>query len=257
MDQVNQMFLNQIVHMYDCTIFNRCDWTWHNNTSEISDANTPTTTVATDIDATTSDVAKVLTDGLTLDTKDAIDEKKIDNENENDNDKDGDCNTARDVTPSAAEMKYYLKKEKSPMASIAPKSTSNLLMVEEDPVDKNSGNKRKTHKSLPLPSIHLFGTIHLYCFFDQSVHEKQAVLVQLISSMINLLTFRGDLLHCNQTPRYQASHPLDYAIVNENIKIFIRQNMQSQSTSEIIGNATAIDIDNIDALIGKTVTTGS
>ena len=35
-------------------------------------------------------------------------------------------------------------------------------MVEEDPVAKNSG----------LPSIHSFGTIHLYCFFDQSVDKK-------------------------------------------------------------------------------------
>ena len=74
--------------------------------------------------------------------------------------------------------------------------------------------------------------------------------MQLILRMINLLTFRGDLFHCNQRPRYQASHPLDYEIVNENIRIFIQQNMQSQSTSEIIGDATAIDIDNVDALMG-------
>ena len=108
--------------------------------SSLQDENTPTTAAATD--TTNSYVANTLTDGLTLDIKDAVDEKKIDNENENDNDKDDYSNT---------------------------------------------------------------------------------------------------------------SHPLDYEIVNENIRIFIRQ---SQSTSEIIGNATAIDIDNIDALIGKIVAIG-
>ena len=53
---------------------------------------------------------------------------KFDNKNENDNDKDDGSNTA-------AENKISFKeRKKSPMASIAPKSKRNLLMIEEDPV---------------------------------------------------------------------------------------------------------------------------
>ena len=52
--------------------------------------------------------------------------------------------------------------------------------------------------------------------------KKQAVLMQSILRMINLFTFRGDLFHCNQRPRYQATHPLDYEIVDENMRICIR-----------------------------------
>ena len=156
--------------------------------SSRQDENTPT---AAATDTTNSYVVSTLIDGLTLDTKDAVDEKNIDNENENVNDKDDDSNTSRDVTPSAAsagsagnagsatseslstpvaaENEILFKQRKKlpiAIALIVPKNTSNLLLVEADQDGKNIGNKRKTHKSRRLTSIHLIYLVKfLYIVF--------------------------------------------------------------------------------------------